>query len=212
MKYIIGEKISRKKIIVKIIMVTVIFGWLCLIFHYISENNPYGKVSMSALIGLRIGLLIGYLFTVFAMITGISLRQYLVIDEQEICYYANDGFASQIRNTSSMLKNKLSKPLISIKINQIAQMTLLYSNVTSFFYFKGHMLIYRFDLKDGTYVIIKPDSFHFRDLNIAEGIEFMKDIGVKVNDPYHLLEGLKDPHMRFAEYVEKVVMKNEDDL
>lgn len=74
------------------------------------------------------------------------------------------------------------------------------------------MLIYRFDLKDGTYVIIKPDSFHFRDLNIAEGIEFMKDIGVKVNDPYHLLEGLKDPHMRFAEYVEKVVMKNENHL
>lgn len=193
-------------------MVTVIFGWLCLIFHYMSENNPYGKVSMSALIGLRIGLLIGYLFTVFAMITGISLRQYLVIDDQEICYFANDGFASQIRNTLSILKNKLSKPLISIKINQIAQMTLLYSDVTSFFYFKGHMLIYRFDLKDGTYVIIKPDSFHFRDLNIAEGIEFMKDIGVKVNDPYHLLEGLKDPHMRFAEYVEKVVMKNENHL
>lgn len=212
MKYIIGEKISRKKIIVKIIMVTVLFGWLCLIFHYMSENNPYGKVSMSALIGLRIGLLIGYLFTVFAMITGISLRQYLVIDDQEICYFANDGFASQIRNTLSILKNKLSKPLISIKINQIAQMTLLYSDVTSFFYFKGHMLIYRFDLKDGTYVIIKPDSFHFRDLNIAEGIEFMKDIGVKVNDPYHLLEGLKDPHMRFAEYVEKVVMKNENHL
>lgn len=104
MKYIIGEKISRKKIIVKIIMVSVVFGCLWLVFRYMSENNPYGKVSMSALICLRAGLLIGYLFTVFAMITGISLRQYLVIDDQEICYYANDGFASQIRNTSSMLK------------------------------------------------------------------------------------------------------------
>lgn len=211
-QFIIGEKPKRKQVLKRVLCITVVFVLLWLIFMKIFTGSHYSPMHWSALISIRIIILVGYFLTVFFSVIGLSLREYFILDEHEIRYYANEGFVSQIRRTLDIIEGKDSRPLITIKVSQIADMTLLYSDVTSFFYFKGHMLIYRFDLKDGTYVIIKPDSFHFRDLNIAEGIEFMKDTGVKVHDPYHLLKGLQDPNIRFVEYVERIVKKNENHL
>lgn len=211
-EYMIGQKPKRIKILLKIVWVSIIFAFIYLLFTKMSEKNHLDVIEMSVLTGLKITFITGYILTVFSVLTSVALRQYLIIDHQEIRYFAADGFISRLCYTFNIITDKESKPLITIKIKEIAEMTLLYSHVTSSFYFKGHMLVYRFRLKDGTYVVIHPDSFHFRDQNIAEGIEYMQRSGVMINDPYDLLQGLKNPDIRFSEYVEKVVLNNEDHI
>lgn len=211
-EYMIGEKPKRIKILLNIVWISIIFVFIYLLFTKMSEKNHYEVIEMTVLTGLKITFITGYGLTVFSALTGIALRQYLIIDQQEIRYVAADGFISRLCYTFHVITNQNIKPLITLKVKEIAEMTLLYSHVTSSFYFKGHMVVYRFRLKDGTSVIIHPDSFHFRDQNIAEGIEYMQHLGIKINDPYDLLQGLKNPNIRFSEYVEKVVLKNEDHI
>lgn len=211
-QYIIGQIPQRKQLIIRFVVISLIYILMYFIFIHMLAATQFFILYPESLIGFKIVLIVGYVITVFAVITAISLRQYFIINDEEIQYYSNEGFLCKIKNTLLVLKNYKKEPVINIKLNQIDEITLLYNNITSICYFKGHSLVYHILLKDGTFVVINPDSFHFTDQNMAGGIDYLIRLGISINDPYHLLKGLKDPHIRFADYVERIVIKDESHI
>lgn len=211
-EFTIGEKPNIGKLIFKVVIFSIISFLLYQIFITMFENSNFFVQNASGLFGIKVALLIVDVIILISIVTSVSLRQYIVITENELLYYSNDGPISQITNTFAIIFNKHREPVIKIPLSKIKDITLFYNTITSFLYYKGHSIVYNITLEDDSYITINPDSFHFSNLNIVAGVNFLLNLGVKINDPHNLIEGLKNENMKFAEYVEKVVIKNENNI
>lgn len=209
---IIGQKPDLKKLLLKIIIYTILFYMLYLLMTTMFQTTKFVIENPNFLIGIRWTFLVMYIIIMLVILTGISIKQYIIINDLYFRFYASDGFLSQIEDTFLILFHKERKSLIEIPITNIKKLTLLYSDVQTSYYFKGHTIIYCLELKNGNIVKINPDSFDFSNDSILKGIEFIKNKGIEMNDPYHLIQGLQSKDMRLSDYIDKVVIKNEHHL
>lgn len=209
---LIGKKPNIWKLLIKIIITTVTFYIFFLINLTMLKDTKFANENPDFLIGMKWTFIVVYMIILFVLFTGLSLKQYIIIYDSSFCFYGNDGFISQIVDAFLILFHKERKSLIEIPIKEIKKMTLLYNNVETFYYFKGHSIVYCMELKDRSIVKINPDSFDFSNESILKGIEYIKNQGVELDDPYHLIQGLQSQDMKFGDYVDKVVMKNEHHL
>lgn len=209
---IIGQKPDLKKLLLKIIIYTVLLYMLYLLMITMLQTTKFVLKNPNFLVGTRWAFFVMYIIIMLMTLTEIGIKQYIVIDDEYFHFYASDGFFSQIEDTFLILFHKERKSLIEIPIKDIKTLTLLYSDVQTFYYFKGHSIVYCLELNNGNIVKINPDSFDFSNDSILKGIEFMKNKGIEINDPYHLIQGLQSKDMKFGDYVDKVVIKNEHHL
>lgn len=212
-EFIIGEKAkSRTHLIVHLLLESIMFYLFYQLFINMITNTPFFILYPDTLKGIKIMFLFIYLFLIFVELTSESFKQYITISKDYLCYYSNIHFISQIINSFCILFNKERKPALKISVHDIKKIVLLYNTITSSFYFKGHSIVYHIELNDGTSLTINPESFHFKNDNIVEGIEYIRDLKVTVDDPYQLIDGLKNKQINFADYIEKVVIAHENHL
>lgn len=200
----IGKIPKLSHLIRNLLIVIMIYG-----FFYMIEVSSLQSYMFPL---LNISLLFIGVLLVLIMLLNYGAKQYFIIDHDKFRYYSYDGIFSQMKNMICLLSHKEMIPCIDLSIDSIESVSLLYSDVTTSFYFKGHGLIYCITLKDHTLIKIKPDSFNFMNPDIVAGIEFLKEHGVKIVDHYQLLDGLKNESMNFSDYVEQVVKKHERSL
>ena len=201
---IVGKIPKLSNLIRNLLIVIIIYG-----FFYMIEVSSLRSYMFPL---LNFCLLCMGILLVLIILINYGAKQYFIIDHSKVRYYSYDGIVSQIKNVMCLLSRKEMIPCIDISLDSIESISLLYSDVTSSLYFKGHGLIYCITLKDRTLIKIKPDSFHFMNQDIVAGIELIKKQGVKVIDRYQLLDGLKNEAMNFSDYVERVVKKHERSL
>lgn len=212
-EFIIGEKASLdKKFYIHLFFSSILFYSFYVGFINMLSVSSYIIQYPISLTFMKITLIFAYFLSVILTITGKSLKQYIVINEHWLAYYSNINFLSQMKNSLCIVFNKERQPALKISLDQIQKIVLLYNTITSSFYYSGHSLVYRIELKDGTSITINPDSFHFSNDSIVEGIEYIREKGILVDDPYELMIGLQKKDMKFAEYIDKVVKQSESHL
>lgn len=212
-EFIIGEKPNiNKKFYIQLLLCSLMFYSFYAGFINMLSVSWYIIQNPIALTFMKISLVFGYVLSIILSITGKSLKQYIIIDHHWLSYYSNVNFLSQIKNSLCIVFNKERQPALKVSLDHIQKIVLLYNTITSSFYYSGHSVVYRIELKDGTSITINPDSFHFSNKNIVEGIEYIRQLGICIDDPYELMIGLQQKDMKFAEYIEKVVKQNESHL
>lgn len=188
---------------------------LYLLYEQLMEvtiTSKFGMENPSFIEGTHWMCVLGYVIFLLMLLASLGSKQYFVIDQDYFRYYSCDSIISRLEDALMILLRRPRKSLMKIPMNQFKTLTLLYNDVETLWYFKGHCLIYCLELKNGNILKISPESFDFSNKSILEGIHFMENQGIEICDPYHLIQGLQCQDMRLSEYIDKVVIKHEHHL
>lgn len=208
---LIGKKMSRRRLLIKLFITLAITIIIAAGMMNLCQQYPFFQETPYALKGMRISLIILVIIMFFAIMgSGESLKQYMIITSNYLCYYSQETFISQIKAAFQTLLGQDITAKICIPISQIDSMTLSYTDCHMlWFYQNGHSIIFCFHLKDGTVLKIQPDNLYFIKENVLEGLQFLEQY-ILINDPYGLIKALKNKDMRFGDYVEKVIIHGKD--
>ncbi|WP_050636831.1 hypothetical protein [Candidatus Stoquefichus sp. SB1] len=208
-KVIIGKLTSRKLILLDLI--SGLIGYVGVYYFLISlfKGNSFFQTTPYALGGMKIALVLIYMIATIVGLSTYGSKQYIEIDKTHLSYYATTHLKDRYLQSFRLIFNQPQIPDLQIKINDIDHFTLLYSDVYMGWAQKGHSIIFNITLKDGTLIRIMPDNLYFEKQNCLRGLEYIEQLGIHIDDPYHIKDALQDTTMRFAEYIEKVRKDNE---
>lgn len=203
-KVMIGKLVKKSRILCELLLGipgSIVFYYL---FYSLIKEMPYFQQTQYALECMTIALIFICIISLILGLTWLGMKQVIIIDKENLCYYASQGFIQQVQNTKRILFNQQLVCNLQIKLKDIDYITLLYSDIYMGWGQKGHSILFNIMLTDGTIITLHPNNLYFEKQNCLEGIEFLEKNGVEIKDPYQLKDALKDPHLRFAEYIEKV--------
>lgn len=208
---IIGRKPRKFNMFIKLFIVSIIAFYLISAYEMMFTDYGFYKDYPNAMEGTLMMLYLGYIILVYAIITSLSIKQYIQISDDFFAYYGNNGFLSQALNTVDIIFNKKRKPLIKIQLNMIKKLTLSYSNTFTLWYLNGHSLTYCLELYDGTIIKINPDDLSLYKNDVISALNFLEEKNITIDDPYNLRKALESKNIRLADYIERIV-KNEGNL
>lgn len=203
-KVMIGKTVKKSRILWEIVSGIVCSFVFYYLFYALIKEMPYFQQTQYALECMEIALVFICVINWILGVALLGMKQVIIIDQENLYYYASHGFVQQIQNTIRILLNQQQICHLKITLKDIQYITLLYSDIYMGWGQKGHSILFNIMLTDGTMIKLHPDNLYFEKQNCLQGVEFLEKQGVEVKDPYQLKEALKDPHLRFAEYIEKV--------
>lgn len=92
--------------------------------------------------------------------------------------------------------------LLCFFINERYSITLSWQNVLMFVFGQyAHPIYFRIEMSVGSELYLEAlVTKKSKELLVA--IDFMKSLGIEINDPYHLLKAIQNPHMSVAQYID----------
>lgn len=205
---IIGRLTKKTRVIIDIVLGNGFWIGFCWWFYNIFKDMPFFVQTPYATECMVSALIMMWVIHNIFTIPLYGMKQLIVVDDKNLSYYATPGLIQQFQQTLRLLLNQPQVCDLQISLQDIAYITLSYSDIYMGWTQKGHSIIFYITLEDGTLIKLQPDNLYFEKKNCLEGIEFIEKQGIEVKDPYQLKDALKNPYLRFAEYIEQVRRDN----
>ena len=200
MKKIYVGKPKRKKaiIIMSVFIALDIFFLICYV-------NPQESMIKNAYIGMNNAvpiIIIGLFLMTFLVVGPIyySTSLWWSIDEKKLHYCCFPHYLSRLK--AFYLPHYSQNYFISLSTKDIQSITLSWQYVSMFVFGQyAHPIYFRIDMSYGSELYLEAlVTKKSKELLVA--IDFMKSLGIEINDPYHLLKAIQNPHMSVAQYID----------
>lgn len=199
-KIIIGEKMTRKGVIVNWLYLSV-FGLLASIGFFnilrlYSNLSPKSYWIMSFVI---------YMIVMLFLTPTIGSSETLEFTTQYINYYYVKGFFNQFLEVIRILKNKPEVPNTSMKTNQIIKVNLSYVEQLAGWAQKGYRLKMTFLMQDGSVFTIFPTSIQQMETGDYEkALQLLEQQHIEIVDKHNLRSVLSTNSYIFQDYIESL--------